>query len=65
MKTMFYVKVKFSHSFHFEMNKTKTIHDIATNISSEIRSRTNRFITVFDWVNFLMAFFIFFMLLRY
>ncbi|XP_046833011.1 DC-STAMP domain-containing protein 2-like [Vespa crabro] len=64
MKTMFYVKVKFSHSFHFEVNKTKTIHDIATNISSEIRSRTNRFITVFDWVNFLTAFFIFFMLLR-
>ncbi|XP_043680445.1 uncharacterized protein LOC122634949 isoform X1 [Vespula pensylvanica] len=64
MKTMFYVKIKFSHSFHFEMNKTQTIHDIATNISAEIRSRTNRFIAVFDWVNCLTAFFIFFMLLR-
>ncbi|KAL2719595.1 DC-STAMP domain-containing protein 2-like [Vespula squamosa] len=64
MKTMFYVKVKFSHSFHFEVNRTKTIHDIATNISAEIKSRTSRFIAVFDWVNFLTTFFIFFMLLR-
>ncbi|KAI4499686.1 hypothetical protein M0802_005256 [Mischocyttarus mexicanus] len=64
MKTMFYVKVKFSHSFHFVTNKTKSIHDIATDISGEIHSRTERFIAVFDWVNCLTAFFIFFMLLR-
>ncbi|XP_015180557.1 PREDICTED: uncharacterized protein LOC107068552 [Polistes dominula] len=64
MKTMFYVKVKFSHSFHFVTNKTKTIHEISTDIAAEINSRTERFIAVFDWVNCLTAFFIFFMLLR-
>ncbi|XP_014607665.1 PREDICTED: uncharacterized protein LOC106788694 [Polistes canadensis] len=64
MKTMFYVKVKFSHSFHFVTNKTKSIHEIATDISTEIKSRRERFIAIFDWVNCLTAFFIFFMLLR-
>ncbi|KYN11324.1 DC-STAMP domain-containing protein 2 [Trachymyrmex cornetzi] len=64
IKAMFYVKVKFSHSFHFETNQTKTIEDVSTGIITEIRARTDRFLAVFDWMSFTTTFFIFFMLLR-
>ncbi|XP_018338244.1 PREDICTED: uncharacterized protein LOC108746157 [Trachymyrmex septentrionalis] len=64
IKTMFYVKVKFSHSFHFETNQTKTIEDVSTGIITEIRARTDRFLAVFDWMSFVTTFFILFMLLR-
>ncbi|KAG5324991.1 DCST2 protein, partial [Pseudoatta argentina] len=64
IKAMFYVKVKFSHSFHFETNQTKTIEDVSTGIITEIRARTDRFLAVFDWMSFGTTFFIFFMLLR-
>ncbi|KYN04262.1 DC-STAMP domain-containing protein 2 [Cyphomyrmex costatus] len=64
IKAMFYVKVKFSHSFHFETNQSKTIEDVSTGIITEIRSRTDKFLTVFDWMSFMTTFFIFFMLLR-
>ncbi|XP_070169409.1 uncharacterized protein [Polyergus mexicanus] len=64
IKAMFYVKVKFSHSFHFETNQSKTIEDISTGIITEVRSRTDRFLAVFDWMSFMATFFILFMLLR-
>ncbi|KAL6261589.1 hypothetical protein P5V15_006676 [Pogonomyrmex californicus] len=64
IKTMFYVKLKFSHSFHFETNQSKTIEDVSTGIITEVRSRTDRFLAVFDWMSFMTSFFIFYMLLR-
>ncbi|XP_072766623.1 uncharacterized protein [Anoplolepis gracilipes] len=64
IKAMFYVKVKFSHSFHFETNQSKTIEDVSTGIISEVRSRTDKFLAFFDWMSFIATFFIFFMLLR-
>ncbi|XP_012059688.1 PREDICTED: uncharacterized protein LOC105622889 [Atta cephalotes] len=64
IKAMFYVKVKFSHSFHFETNQTKTIEDVSTDIITEIQAKTNKFLAVFDWMSFVTIFFIFFMLLR-
>ncbi|XP_067203088.1 trichohyalin-like isoform X1 [Linepithema humile] len=64
IKAMFYVKVKFSHSFHFEANQTKTLEDVSTSIITEVRSRTDKFLAVFDWMSFMTTFFIFFMLLR-
>ena len=65
MNAMFYVKVKFSHSFHFETNKSKSIEEISTGIVTEIRSRTEKFLTVFDWMSFATSFFVLFMLLRW
>lgn len=61
---MFYVKVKFSHAFHLETNQSKTIEDISADIIGEVRSRTDKFLAVFDWMSFLTAFFVLFMLLR-
>ncbi|XP_012274020.1 uncharacterized protein LOC105696254 isoform X2 [Orussus abietinus] len=64
MAAMFYVKVKFSHDFHFETNQSKSLEEISTGIVTEIRSRTDKFLTVFDWMSFATSFFILFMLLR-
>lgn len=64
VKAMFYVKIKFSHSFHLETNQSKSIEDVSTDIITEVRSRTDRFLAVFDWMSFITAFFIFFILLR-
>ncbi|XP_063977783.1 uncharacterized protein LOC135162827 isoform X1 [Diachasmimorpha longicaudata] len=64
MRAMFYVKVDFSHSFHFETNKSKTLEEVATGIVTEIRSRTDKFLTLFDWMSFATSFFVLFMLLR-
>ncbi|XP_046414178.1 DC-STAMP domain-containing protein 2-like [Neodiprion virginianus] len=64
VKAMFYVKVKFSHSFHFETNQSKSISEVATGIVTEIRSRTDRFLTVFDWMTVVTSLFFLFMMLR-
>ncbi|EFN90000.1 DC-STAMP domain-containing protein 2 [Harpegnathos saltator] len=64
VKAMFYVKVKFSHTFHLETNQSKTIEDVSTDIINEVRLRTDKFLAVFDWMSFLTTFFILFMLLR-
>lgn len=61
---MLYVKVKFSHSFHFETNQSKTIEDVSTGIITEVRSRTDKFLAFFDWMSFIATFFIVFMLIR-
>ncbi|GJQ86838.1 hypothetical protein Trydic_g5621 [Trypoxylus dichotomus] len=38
IKTMFYVRIKFSHSFHFETNASKSLEDVATGIVTEVAS---------------------------
>lgn len=64
MKTMFYVKINFSQSFHFETNSSKTLEDVASGIVKEIRDRSNKFLTFFDYMSFASSFFVLFMLLR-
>ncbi|XP_060823568.1 DC-STAMP domain-containing protein 2-like [Bombus pascuorum] len=64
MKAMFYVKVKFSHSFHFETNQSRTMQDVSTSITTEIRSRTDKLFGFFDFMNFITSFFMFFIILR-
>lgn len=64
MKAMFYVKVKFSHSFHFETNQSKTIGDVSAGIATEIRSRTDTLFGVFDSITFVTSLFVFIIVLR-
>ncbi|CAK9819578.1 DC-STAMP domain-containing protein 2, partial [Anthophora quadrimaculata] len=64
MKAMFYVKVKFAHSFQFETNQSKSVQDVSTSIAAEIRERTDGLFGFFDWMNCLTSFFVFFILLR-
>ncbi|XP_026666827.1 DC-STAMP domain-containing protein 2-like [Ceratina calcarata] len=64
VKAMFYVKVKFSHSFHFETNQSKTIEEVSSGIATEIRSRSDKLFGFFDLVSFVTSFFVFFIVLR-
>lgn len=64
MKAMLYVKVNFSHSFNFETNKSATYGDIATSMATEIKSRTDSFLKILDWMSLMTSFFVLFMLLR-
>ncbi|XP_078033110.1 uncharacterized protein LOC144467953 [Augochlora pura] len=64
MKAMFYVKVKFSHSFHFETNQSKSLGDVSTSIATEIRSRTDTLFTIFDSISFVTSLFVFIIVLR-
>ncbi|XP_043264952.1 DC-STAMP domain-containing protein 2-like [Colletes gigas] len=64
MKAMFYVKVKFSHSFRFETNQSKTLEEVSTGIITEVRSRTDKFFDFFDWISCVTSIFVFIILLR-
>ncbi|XP_014221315.1 DC-STAMP domain-containing protein 2-like [Trichogramma pretiosum] len=64
MKLIFYVKIKFSHSFHFETNKSQSIGQIASNISGEIKDKTRHFFSLIDWVSLLTSLFFLVLCLR-
>ncbi|XP_058794429.1 DC-STAMP domain-containing protein 2-like [Phymastichus coffea] len=64
MKAMLHVKIKFSHSFHFESNKSRSLAEVSRGISSEIKARTNRFLALFDWVGFVTSFLFLFLFLK-
>nr|XP_018907459.1 PREDICTED: DC-STAMP domain-containing protein 2-like [Bemisia tabaci] len=52
LKTMFYVKITFSHSFSFQTNQTKTVRDVASDIIAEVKKRTHWFTHLFTWMSF-------------
>lgn len=64
MKAMFYVKVKFSHSFHFESNRSRTNTDITKGISTEIKQRTQKFFLFFDMLSCMTSVFILLIFVR-
>ncbi|KAF5297552.1 hypothetical protein FQR65_LT09983 [Abscondita terminalis] len=51
VKTMFYVRIKFSHSFHFETNQTKSVKEVAEGIVTEVRQRTEKLLAFFDFMS--------------
>ncbi|XP_076284740.1 uncharacterized protein LOC143211164 [Lasioglossum baleicum] len=64
MKAMFYVKVKFSHSFDFETNQSKSLGDVSAGIATEIRSRTDTLFSIFSSIGFVTSLFVFIIVLR-
>ncbi|KAJ8970326.1 hypothetical protein NQ317_019606, partial [Molorchus minor] len=50
IKTMFYVRIKFSHSFQFQTNTSKTMTEIAHEIVGEIRERTRVLKALFSFI---------------
>ncbi|XP_054003275.1 DC-STAMP domain-containing protein 2-like [Hylaeus anthracinus] len=64
MKAMFYVKVKFAHSFHYETNQSKAIEEVSTGIVTEVRSRTDQFFAFFDLMSCLTSLLAFVIVLR-
>ncbi|KAK0162528.1 hypothetical protein PV327_006301 [Microctonus hyperodae] len=64
MKAIFYVKVDFTHSFHFETNQSKSYENVAIDIVNEIKTKAENVNKVFNWMSLIMSFFILFILLR-
>ncbi|XP_050305805.1 uncharacterized protein LOC126742959 isoform X2 [Anthonomus grandis grandis] len=48
IKTMFYVRIKFSHSFKFQTVASKSIKDIAKEIVAEIKDRSKGVVAFFN-----------------
>ncbi|XP_044264380.1 DC-STAMP domain-containing protein 2-like [Tribolium madens] len=64
VRTMFYVRIKFSHSFHFQTNSSKSYSEVAEGIVGEIKERTQALAMFFDFVSFLTSFFFVFLLVK-
>lgn len=64
MKAIFYVKVDFTHSFHFETNQSKSYENVAIDIVKEIKTKAENINKVFNWMNLIMSVFILFILFR-
>ncbi|KAK0159238.1 hypothetical protein PV328_010144 [Microctonus aethiopoides] len=64
MKAIFYVKVDFTHSFHFETNQSKSYENVAIDIVKEIKTKAENVNKIFNWMNLIMSVFILFTLFR-
>ncbi|XP_060536244.1 DC-STAMP domain-containing protein 2-like [Cylas formicarius] len=60
VKTTFYVRIKFSHSFKFETTASKNLKEIAQEIVAEIKDRSKRIVAFFNFMtSAAMLFFLF------
>ncbi|XP_023019209.2 DC-STAMP domain-containing protein 2 [Leptinotarsa decemlineata] len=64
IRTMFYVRIKFSHSFHFETNSSKSVVEISREIVQEIKDRTKTVTAVFHFLTSAAMLFFIFMIVR-
>ncbi|CAG9857121.1 unnamed protein product [Phyllotreta striolata] len=48
IRTMFYVRIKFSHSFHYESKASKSVTEIAREIQGEVKRRLKTVTAVFQ-----------------
>ncbi|KAJ8955683.1 hypothetical protein NQ318_008554 [Aromia moschata] len=63
IKTMFYVRIKFSHSFQFQTNSSRTVSEIAHEIVGEIRERTRVLAALFTFMTSAATLFFVFMIM--
>ncbi|XP_057651832.1 DC-STAMP domain-containing protein 2-like [Diorhabda carinulata] len=64
IRTMFYVRIRFSHSYHFESKASKSISVISKEILEEIRERTRVLSTVFNFFSSTASLFFIFMIVK-
>ncbi|KAG5882313.1 hypothetical protein JTB14_019337 [Gonioctena quinquepunctata] len=64
IRTMFYVRIKFSHSFHFETQSSKSIMEISREIVQEIKDRSKTVSAVFNFLTSAAMLFFIFMVVR-
>ncbi|XP_031343488.1 uncharacterized protein LOC116171003 isoform X2 [Photinus pyralis] len=64
IKTMFYVKLKFSRSFAFETTQSKSVSEVAEGIITEVRERTENLLAVFDFMSCATSLFFLFIVVR-
>ncbi|KAK9892024.1 hypothetical protein WA026_018212 [Henosepilachna vigintioctopunctata] len=64
VKTMFYVRIKFSHSFHFQSNSSKSMKEVAEGIVGEVKTRTRGIVSVVQFFNCAASLFFLFLIYR-
>lgn len=64
MKNMFYVSVKFKHSFSFESTPSKLSSDIIRGIITEIKYKIENVVLLFDWAGSVLSFFFLYVFVR-
>jgi len=50
IKTMFYVRIKFSHSFQYQTVASKSYKEIARGIVAEIKERSGSIVAFFNFM---------------
>ncbi|XP_033606754.1 DC-STAMP domain-containing protein 2 [Cryptotermes secundus] len=61
---IFYVSVDFKHSFHFETTQSVSMKEISAAIIAELRGRTDKFVSLFEYLGFAFIFFFFVLFFR-
>ncbi|XP_018570719.1 DC-STAMP domain-containing protein 2-like [Anoplophora glabripennis] len=64
VKTMFYVRIKISHSFEFQTNSSKTVAEIAHAMTAEVRQRTEVMRTIFKFMTSAATVFFLFLIIK-
>nr|XP_022915645.1 DC-STAMP domain-containing protein 2-like [Onthophagus taurus] len=64
IKTMFYVRIRFSHSYGYQLNASKTMEDVAAGIVTEVKERTEGLMKIFDFMSCATSLFFIFMVVR-
>lgn len=63
LKTIFYVKVSFHHSFSFKTNQSKSLKDIYKEVHESQEKRLEFFLGVIKFMKFMLAMYIAYVLL--
>lgn len=61
---IFYVSIKFQHKFHFETNTSKTLTEIKHDIMADVRERSQTFLMVVSWIQFVAGLFFLWMIAK-
>lgn len=64
MQNMFYVSIDLKHSFAFESKPNKLSSDIIRGIVTEIKSKIDNVIFLFDWAGSIFSFFFLYVFVR-
>lgn len=65
IRTMFYVRIKFSHSFKFQTNSSKSVAEISEAIVKEIKDRTHTLQEIFNYLTSAASLFFIFIIFKY
>lgn len=62
---MFYVRIKFSHSYHFETTQSKSMKEVFAGIVTEVKKRSEDLMAIFDLMTCTTSLFFLFIIVRY
>ncbi|CAH1985245.1 unnamed protein product [Acanthoscelides obtectus] len=64
IKVMFYIRIRFSHSYKYQMNASKTMSDVSRDIMAEVKHRTETFRAIVKFLTSAAALFFMFIVFK-